>query len=383
MQGVLDSAQDGQEWPEEMPKRARQQVIPGDGKCLYWSLSALDGAGGQAAAEDVRRALTEGDMARPPESGWARRVMRDAGARTWDQYLDKVRKGEIWGGASEVGRWAQSKGCRVAMYQEWGPRGVYRQMAEVGEGKPTVAALMWSRRGGGHYELLWPPEEEEAEGVAEAEEEDGAESKGEEEMAMEVELAEEGPEKGGGERGRTEEKVWQDVHEIQIQGRGERWWCQGQEGPGRERRGVGGGGRARDRKLRAGWEGVLGVQVQEMEYVEVPEGTGKGEWQRSRAGGVDVWVTRGGRGGVAATAQGGCGDWKGGGESGPDANGPGSVAGAGIEGKVQGGGGGTPAVGLAYDMASGQGGGGPGQERVVGGAARRRTGCEWGARTIH
>ena len=91
--------------------------------------------GGQAAAEEVRKALTEGDMARPPESGWVGRVMRDAGAGTWDQYLDKVRRGEVWGGACEVGRWAQSKGCRVAMYQEWGPRGVYRKMAEVGEGK--------------------------------------------------------------------------------------------------------------------------------------------------------------------------------------------------------------------------------------------------------
>ena len=120
MQRVLDSAQEGQKWPEEMPESARKQVIPGDGKWLYWAPSAVDGAGGQAAAEEVRRALTEGDMARPPESGWARRVMRDAGARTWDQYLDKVRRGEIWGGACEVGRWAQSKGCRVAMYQEWG-----------------------------------------------------------------------------------------------------------------------------------------------------------------------------------------------------------------------------------------------------------------------
>ena len=87
--------------------------------------------------------------------------------------------------------------------------------------------------------------------------------------------------------------MWQDVHQIQIQGRGERWWYQGQEGPGRERRELG-GGTARDRKLRAGWEGVLEVQVQEMEYVEVPEGTGKGEWQRRQDGGVDVWVTRGG-----------------------------------------------------------------------------------------
>ena len=198
VQRVLDNAQDGQEGHEEMPERARRQVIPGDGKCLYWALSAVDGAGGQAAAEKVRRALTEGDMARPPESGWAPRVIRDAGARTRDQYLDKVRKEEIWGGACEVGRWAQSKGCRIAMYQEWGPRGIYQKMAEVGEGKQTAAALLWSRRGGGHYELLWPPEEEEAEAVAEAEEEDGAESKDEEEKAMEVELAEEGPEKGGG-----------------------------------------------------------------------------------------------------------------------------------------------------------------------------------------
>ena len=77
----------------------------------------------------------------------------------------------------------------------------------------------------------------------------------------------------------------------------------GTEGTGRERREVG-GGTARDRKLRAGWEGVLRVQVQEMGYVEVPAGTGKGEWQKRQAGGVDVWVTGGGGGGVTAAAQG-------------------------------------------------------------------------------
>ena len=276
-----------------MPERARRQVIPGDGKCLYWALSAVDGAGGQAAAEGVRKALTEGEMARPPESGWARRVMRDAGARTWDQYLDKVRRGEIWGGSCEVGGWAQSKGCRVAMYQEWGPRGAYRKMAEVGEGKRTAAALLWSRRGGGHYELLWPPGEEDAEAVAEADAEDGTESKGDAEVTMEEQLAEEGPEKGRGERERTEEHMSWDVHQIPIQEGGEGWRYQGQEGPGRERREVG-GDTARDRKLRAGWEGVLGVQVQEMEYMEVPEGTGKGEWHRRQTGGMDVWVTGGG-----------------------------------------------------------------------------------------
>ena len=241
VQIMLDNAQDGREWPEKMPERARRQVIPGDGKCLYWALSAVDRAGGQAAAEEVRRAFTERDMARPREWGWARMVMRNAGARTWDQYMDKVHKGEIWGGACEVGRWAQSKGCRIAMCQKSGPRGVYRKMAEMVEGKQTAAALRWSRRRGGHYELLWPPQEEEAEAVAGAEEEDGAGSKDEEEKAMEVELAEAGPEKGEEHGGRTEEQVWQDVHQIQIQGRVERWWYQGREGPGRERREVGGG----------------------------------------------------------------------------------------------------------------------------------------------
>ena len=115
VQRVLDSAQDGQEWPEEMPEGARRQVIPGDGKCLYWALSVVDGRGGQAAADAVCKVLTEGDMAQPPVLWWGRRVMRDAEMQTWEQYLDKVRKGEIWGGACEVGRWAKGKGCKKAI----------------------------------------------------------------------------------------------------------------------------------------------------------------------------------------------------------------------------------------------------------------------------
>ena len=189
MQQILDSAQDGQEWPEEMPDVARRQVIPGDGKYLYWALSAPDGKGGQAAAEEVRKALTEGDIAQPPESGWARRVMRDAGVRTWEQYLDKVRRGEIWGGACEVGRWAQQRGCKKALYREWGPKGVYRKMAEVGEGRRTAAALLWSKRGGGSYELLWTPEEQE---VAAAGERDGSESRDVDEVGLEVDFEAEG-----------------------------------------------------------------------------------------------------------------------------------------------------------------------------------------------
>ena len=35
VQRVLDNANYGQEWPEEMAERARRQVIQGDGKCLY------------------------------------------------------------------------------------------------------------------------------------------------------------------------------------------------------------------------------------------------------------------------------------------------------------------------------------------------------------
>ena len=55
-----------------------------------------------------------------------------------------------------------------------------------------------------------------------------------------------------------------------------------------------GEGTARDRKLRAGLEGVLGLQVQVLEYEEVPEGAGKGEWKGRQEGGLDVWVTGGG-----------------------------------------------------------------------------------------
>ena len=53
---------------------------------------------------------------------------------------------------------------------------------------------------------VWPPEEEEAEAVGEAEDKDGAESTGEAEMAMEEELAEDGPENWGGKEGGRKSK---------------------------------------------------------------------------------------------------------------------------------------------------------------------------------
>ena len=117
-------------------------------------------------------------------------------------------------------------------------------MAEVGEGKRTAAALPCSKRGGGHYELLWPPEEEE---VAEAGEGDGNESAGNEEVELEVEVEEEGLGLGGGQGGQAKEQVWQDVHQIQIQESGAGWRYQGQEGPMGETREVGEGA-THDRK---------------------------------------------------------------------------------------------------------------------------------------
>ena len=85
VQRVLVSAQEAHEWTDEMPDSARQQVILADVKCLYWAVSAVEGKGGQAAADEVRRAITEGDMVQLLGSGWAppdlaRRRIVDLGA---------------------------------------------------------------------------------------------------------------------------------------------------------------------------------------------------------------------------------------------------------------------------------------------------------------
>ena len=111
-----------------------------------------------------------------------------------------------------------------------------------------------------------------------------------EEVGLEVEVEAEGQGSGGRQGAQDEEQVWQDVHQIQIQETGAGWQYQGQEGPMRERREVGRAPPVKG-KLRAGWERVLGVQVQVMEYEEIPEGTGKGQLKRRQEGGVDVWVT--------------------------------------------------------------------------------------------
>ena len=80
MQRVLDNARDGQERPEEMPDWARRQVIAGDGKCLFWALSAVDGAVRQAAAD-------EGTGRGPQSRGWQGKSCRTQecgrGGSTW------------------------------------------------------------------------------------------------------------------------------------------------------------------------------------------------------------------------------------------------------------------------------------------------------------
>ena len=80
---------------------------------------------------------------------------------------------------------------------------------------------------------------------------------------------------------------------MQVRREGTGWHYRGQECPGRERHIVG-EDTAQDRRQREGWEGALWVQMQDMEYEEIPAGTGKGAWSRRQDGRVDLWVTGGG-----------------------------------------------------------------------------------------
>ena len=57
-------------------------------------------------------------------------------------------------------------------------------MAEVGEGGRAAAAFLWSRRGGGHYKLLCPPDEEEVQGAGEKDRERTDVEKVEKEVEM-------------------------------------------------------------------------------------------------------------------------------------------------------------------------------------------------------
>ena len=49
--------------PTRLHKEKRRQNVPGDSKCLYSALSGVEGKNSQSAADEIRRALTEGDMA--------------------------------------------------------------------------------------------------------------------------------------------------------------------------------------------------------------------------------------------------------------------------------------------------------------------------------
>ena len=79
--------------------------------CLYWALSGVEGKSSQSAADEIRSALTEGDMAQPPEASWARRVIQEANVATWEEYLRKVFLAGYsgWGEAMKVIRRGASK----------------------------------------------------------------------------------------------------------------------------------------------------------------------------------------------------------------------------------------------------------------------------------
>ena len=87
--------------------------------------------------------------------------------------------------------------------------------------------------------------------MAEAEEGDGNEVAGWEEVVLELEVEAEVQGSGSRQRGHAQEQVRQDVHHIQILERGPGRRYQGQEDPMREMREVGEGTTC-DRKLRAG-----------------------------------------------------------------------------------------------------------------------------------
>ena len=99
------------------------------------------------------------------------------------------------------------------------------------------------------------------------------------------------PEVNQGTRGRPGERKKSDYGRTFSRCKNRRggpvWQYQGQECPVRERREVGQGS-TRDRRQRVWWGELLVLQMQKMEYEEVPEGAGKGEWNRRQGEGVDL-----------------------------------------------------------------------------------------------
>ena len=65
-----------------------------------------------------------------------------------------------------------------------GSKGSASEDGGVGEGGRAAAALLWSRWGRGHYQLLWPPEEGEEQEKGEGDKRGTTDV---EEVAMEVE----------------------------------------------------------------------------------------------------------------------------------------------------------------------------------------------------
>ena len=106
VQGGLDNAQDREEWPEEMPDRARHRSYQGMASASIGHsarLTRLAGSQwGTRCAKHSRKGIWRGPQSRGGhgESCGTQECGRGSG------YLDEVRRGEIWGGACEFGRWA-------------------------------------------------------------------------------------------------------------------------------------------------------------------------------------------------------------------------------------------------------------------------------------
>ena len=104
---VMEVVQDEQKWPNTLPATVQRTNVLGDRRCMYWALSRVEGGSTKEEAEAVGRRFAGGNMAGPPEQGWAECVLREVRVGTWPECLARVESEEIWGGVCEVGRCVQ------------------------------------------------------------------------------------------------------------------------------------------------------------------------------------------------------------------------------------------------------------------------------------
>ena len=52
--------------------------MQGDGKCLYWALSWMEGKSQQGTADEIRKALAKGNISQPAGAKWALKGRHEA-----------------------------------------------------------------------------------------------------------------------------------------------------------------------------------------------------------------------------------------------------------------------------------------------------------------